>query len=275
MNVSDQDVRRLIHAYTLGKKGTVKQILAKYRVRPNHIDRRLVRLLQNSIGIDRLGGAAAFGRFRALSGISPEFASNFAAAGTCTVTRGLPASDSRSKSSDAGAQLTLSGPLGVHALGRTSNGQYVASLGAGFTNGTLPSGSYVVTGSGGSEVGPFMASLTTGSTLIWTNKADATTVDRTRPLTFQWTGGPAPGFVLIGGSAHQAGASAGFICVEDSRKGSFTVPSFVLSALPAATQQNAYLFLGIHPFSNPVSIPGVDLAYIVDGSSDYQTVAIR
>jgi hypothetical protein len=62
--------------------------------------------------------------------------------------------------------------------------------------------------------------------------------------------------------------------VEDSTKGSFTIPSFVLSALsPTPTAGN--IFIGTHPLSNPVQIQGVDLAYFMDGSSDSKSVGFR
>jgi hypothetical protein len=60
---------------------------------------------------------------------------------------------------------------------------------------------------------------------------------------------------------------------EDVSKGSFTIPSFILGAMPAAG--TGIMFIGPHPLSRPVSISGLDLAYFIDGSSDSRNVAFR
>jgi len=152
----------------------------------------------------------------------------------------------------------------------TASGQYEASLGSGFQGPMVAPGVYTITGAGGSSVGPVNASLNISSTLTWTNKVNI--VDRTQPLTVTWSGGTAPGFVLIGALAKVSGADRGFLCSEQAQKGSFTVPSFVLSALPSAS---GYVLVAPHPFANPVSIPGLDLAYFINGSADDNIVAFR
>ena len=154
----------------------------------------------------------------------------------------------------------------------TANGLYEVSLGSGFQGPMVAPGVYTITGPGGSGVAPVAASLNISSALTWTNKSVVNSVDRTQPLTVSWSGGAAPGFVLIGALAEAHGASRGFLCSEQSQKGSFTVPSFVLSALPTAS---GYLFVAPHPFSNPVTIPGLDLAYFINGSADYKAVEFR
>jgi hypothetical protein len=65
------------------------------------------------------------------------------------------------------------------------------------------------------------------------------------------------------------------LCTESSDRGSFTIPDFALSALPAADASAAFLFVAPHPFSNPVTIPGLDFAYFVNMSSDYEAVEFR
>ena len=83
------------------------------------------------------------------------------------------------------------------------------------------------------------------------------------------------GILALGGTAHAVGQDAAFLCVEKSAQGSFTVPSFVLSALPATAASDTYFFVAPHPFTNIVTLNGIDLAYFVDGSSDYTQVAVH
>ena len=120
----------------------------------------------------------------------------------------------------------------------------------------------------------FTATLQVGGNVVWTNKAAVTTVDRTQPLTVTWSGGTNPGGVLIGGYllSNTVGL-VGFVCAEDTSKGAFTIPSFMLSVMPAAP--GATIFISPHPLSRQVTIPGVDLAYFMDGSSDSKSVGFR
>ena len=140
---------------------------------------------------------------------------------------------------------------------------------------TVPPGVYTITGTGGNDVGPFTAVLNITDSLVWTNKAAIGTIDRTRPLTLTWTGAAASAYVLIGGFSHNSGDGALFTCVEEGRKGTFTIPSFVLSALPPSVGASANLFIAQHPFSNSIPIPGFDLAFFANGSSDYKPVEIH
>ena len=146
---------------------------------------------------------------------------------------------------------------------RISRGQYQVSLGAGFPMTTAPPGVYTVAGTGGNDVGPFTAVLNISDSLVWTNKAAIGPIDRTRPLTLTWSG-VAAGSVLIGGFSHNSGDAALFSCVEDARQGTFTIPSFVLSALPPTAGASATLFIAQHPFSNSIPIPGFDLAFFAN-----------
>ena len=70
-----------------------------------------------------------------------------------------------------------------------------------------------------------------------------------------------------------SGKGAVLLCVENAQKGTFTIPQFVLSALSSG--DTATLFVAPHPFDNPVSIPGLDLAFLADGSSDTATVPVQ
>ncbi|MBZ5607822.1 MAG: hypothetical protein LAP38_06175 [Acidobacteriia bacterium] len=284
--VAEADIKRLIQAYRSRQMRTLQQILAKYGVTPRHIDHKLVRAVHALAGLDVQGAGAAFGTLSSLSDFGPQFAFSVPPAGTCTLTREMqaPRFEAESRSLDAGAALSFNGPSGPRAMQRKSSA-YEVSLGGGFPEAIVPSGSYSVAGSGGTGVGPFTATLNISDTLTWTNKSSISSIDRRQPVTVTWTGGPSPGFVLIGALVLDANSNSGVlkpndldaavVCVEDSRKGSFTVPSFALSALPTADAGSGYLIVMPHPFSNPVQIPGLDLAYFMNGSADYKPMEFR
>jgi hypothetical protein len=91
-------------------------------------------------------------------------------------------------------------------------------------------------GSGSNDVEPFSASITIpGSTLVWTNQAAIGAILRSEDLTVTWSGA-ASGLVSITGHSGNPSAhiGAGFHCVAPAAAGTFTVPSWVLSALPAS-----------------------------------------
>jgi hypothetical protein len=101
----------------------------------------------------------------------------------------------------------------------------------------LQPGAYTLNDGAGAVVGPFSTGLTIpGNQPVWTNEDSFTNVPRSQDLTVTWGGGAAGGLVgIFGDSADPAGgAGAQFACVAPADAGSFTVPSWVLSALPAS-----------------------------------------
>jgi hypothetical protein len=230
-------------------------------------------------GFDQQGSAARFGQLAAVNRVVAQFGEVLPPPGSCTVYS--EAINSRAnwnpptKAFDAGPELVLSGPLGTRSLSPVSKGLYKTSFGGGFTAGQLPAGKYSVSSIGGADVGPFTASIDVTGDLLWTNKAAAAVVDRSVPLDVTWSGGAGSGYVMFGGAVASdlTGVSRLFACVEDIRKGRFTVPAYVLSALPGAG--NGYLFLGSHPLQHQFSATGLDAGFIVDLASDNREVQFR
>ncbi len=277
MRVTEKQVSDLLRANTAERQKTITALVKKSSRRTADRIARLRAVARLARDLDQQGSAAVFGQLSGLDHVVAQLGQIFPPPGTCSVYSG--AIDSRwnwaseRKGFDAGPELVLSGPPGTLSLSRVSKGQYQTSFGGGFA-GPLPAGAYTVSAIGGADVGPFTASVMITGDLRWTNKP-AAFVDRTKPLEVTWSGGSAEGYVLFGGSA---GAGSGdiprmFACVEDVRKGRFTVPTFVLGALPAG--RFGYLFLGTHPFQNRFSAKGLDAAYIADLNTDYQQVEIR
>jgi hypothetical protein len=177
---------------------------------------------------------------------------------------------------DAGSSLNLSGPAGLWNLAPTKPGQYQVLFGSTPQGPNLPLGTYSITSAGGHDISAFSVKMNVAENVVWTNKAAISSVDRSQPLTVTWSGAAAPGYVIVGGYALSGNAFGTFVCVEDASAGSFTIPSFVLSVLPATTGGRlSGMFISPHPLSHPVTIPGVDLAYFMDGSNDSKSVVYQ
>jgi uncharacterized protein (TIGR03437 family) len=275
VQVTESDVVQIVKATRSRNQKAVRQILGKYKIAASDLTPSVMQRVRKAVRMDHLAAAAAFGTYSNLGIAAPQFGALSPASGTCTVVNFVPSgAGSVSHGLDAGRGLTLTGPLGSRVLQWYTNGEYQADLGSGFGY-TLPPGTYQITGSGGADVPAFTASFTVATSLVWTNKAAVSTIDRTQALTVTWSGGPETGHVLIGGWSPGVESGAAFACVEEAHKGSFTIPSHVLTALPASSSADTHIFIAQHPLENRLSISGLDLAYIVNASSDYAQVAFR
>jgi hypothetical protein len=78
---------------------------------------------------------------------------------------------------------------------------------------------------------------------------------------------------VIGG--HTSDLNEVFVCTELASKGSFSIPAYVVAGLRRKNEKNATIFIGAHPLSRSVNVPGVDAAYALDGSFDSTPVTFR
>lgn len=151
---------------------------------------------------------------------------------------------------DAGPSISVTGPNGTQTLTR-SNGAYFGQLGGGVTGipGStstplyLTQGQYQINnGNGGADVGPFSTTLNIPAPLVWTNASSISTINRSAGQTVTWTGGDPAGNVEITGysSAGSGNATVGaaFVCLQQQKAGSFTIPAAVLLTLPAGSASN-------------------------------------
>ena len=204
--------------------------------------------------------------------------------GTCTVLQITPTTvpaiiPSTSTDLDAG-RITLSGPSGsnlTNAALAENNGIYQLAIngqGSG-ANGNIVPGTYTLNAVGGTGVGQFSATLTLGAPLTVTGGLPST-VNRSQGLTLNWTGGNSSDVVVIEGTAttiandFQTGAT--FICFSTAGAGGFTVPSSVLSQLPAVSaEQIANLAgngtLSVSTASTPSAGNGLFTAPLAAGGS--------
>jgi uncharacterized protein (TIGR03437 family) len=138
---------------------------------------------------------------------------------------------------DAGT-ITITGPTGTQTLTNEviptltgPSGVYYDQLANSFFPPT--GGSFTFTGTGGTNVGAFTASISYTSPLAWTNMSGIKTVTRAGGQPITWTGGAPNSYVYISGDSSSSSASASFTCYAPASAGQFTIPSYVLLALPA------------------------------------------
>jgi uncharacterized protein (TIGR03437 family) len=172
---------------------------------------------------------------------------------------------------NAGTTLSINGgETGMQSIPMNSNGEGYGALVGGASIANLLSGgglqpyflpsslnslgmwqpsgiaqaTYTVSGPGGSDVGAFSGNLTVSSQAAafqWNQPASGATIPRDTPLTITWTGGDNDGFVditiisstVVGllPSATTPGMLAE--CFAPASAGSFTIPTYVLQALPS------------------------------------------
>jgi hypothetical protein len=163
---------------------------------------------------------------------------------------------------DAGAQLALSGPNSLaHNLPSQAGIGYAAFLAqtggtifglqipgvpvvpAGIPASFIVPGQWTVKGTGGVDVGAFSASITVPTPLNCSPSCDITTIDRTQPLTIQWTGGGgSQDYVEVAGVATTPSladptknVAVLFACAGKASDGTLTVPVSVLSQMPTSS----------------------------------------
>lgn len=152
---------------------------------------------------------------------------------------------------DAGALLTLNGPNASNkALPRDTDKSYNLSLYSSTSLGgvtgtpTIAEGTYTIAGTGGADVGAFNASVGVPGSFTWTNENSlANPIPRNSAMNIAWTGG-GTGLVTITGMAMaQSGGTTDnpiydatiFSCIAQASAGNFSVPSSVLTQLPAVS----------------------------------------
>ena len=151
----------------------------------------------------------------------------------------------RPPSLDAGTLLNLSAPgIGSVDLARTGDGFYgdTSPVPIYPTTGTT---TMTVTGTGGKDVGAFTAKVTPGAALTVHNLATFGTIDRAQGATVTWQGALTGSVVAIYGTSFLPSQTSPyttmFSCLARADEGRFTVPAWVLLALPASTANGGVL----------------------------------
>jgi hypothetical protein len=132
--------------------------------------------------------------------------------------------------------LSLKGPAGTTRTIAKSGTQYLATLGDTTSGNFLDVGTYSLTGPGGADVASFTAPFSI-SPFTWTNRPAGNAnapVNRSQGYTVTWTGGDPNGYVQIAGGSGTNTLFNSFVCEARTTDGTFTIPSSVLLAIPAA-----------------------------------------
>ena len=224
--------------------------------------------------------------------------------GTCTVVSGsvrvedleLPGDPTGVPRLRGGAYINLQGPRGSKQIEKRSNAEYYgASVGGGIPGLTNDWGpEYLVPGlytvdhqAGPIGAGAFRATLTLPAPIQWTNQDSFSVVRRSEDLTVTWTGGDsAKEYVVVGGTSFDTTrkVSAEITCVERASAGRFTIPSWLLSTLPATSglfpgTSLPYGMVGIITYTivEPARFQtqGIDVGYFGYKVMTYKLVAFR
>ncbi len=190
---------------------------------------------------------------------------------------------------DAGPVLNFTGPNGSRQLAQTSDGGPAYELPSNtFFGGGLPPnvtpdylspGNYTVDdgngGTGDGSIGVFSATLTIPVMQVtWTGQDAVNNISRSQDLTLTMN---ASGPVAIEGNSSNAQAGAGFYCTAPPGTTSFTVPAWVLSALPASAQAADFpVAIGYLAVGTALSTPARFLAGGVDaGFFNWGTLQVK
>jgi hypothetical protein len=129
---------------------------------------------------------------------------------------------------------------------------------------------------GANSVGPFTVNLTLPQLLNWTNMDQIEQVNRANELPITWSGGDPSSYVFIVGVGATANGGAAFTCIERASAGRFSVPTYVLSAIPVTTGESLG-FLSVNSVSQPVTFTatGLDLGTVLASAGASKTVTFR
>jgi hypothetical protein len=197
---------------------------------------------------------------------------------------------------DAGAAINVKGPAGTKQMTLQAPGSYSAQFASATTTSTgipglppivngspfLEAGSFAIdNAAGGADVGAFSLNVTNPKPMSWDNQDQITSVDRSQGVTVNWSGGDPASYVQILGSSSQQLASkvtvsVTFVCSERVSAGTFSVPSYVTSALPPSAANSGGGILGLYSVSTqPVTIPGVDIGTFSSLSAAAKNIAFQ
>ncbi len=190
--------------------------------------------------------SASFGflRFQPLSGALAPFmnsATDRPPVGTCILGFGLPnpfddALEAAFSLVDGGSRFTVSGPNGSQSVMVPPGGESVTLSQAGTF---LVPGNYTVTGVGGRDVGAFTANLTVPRSpiLLTPNpSSNSFTVSKAAGMSVTWNPNGSMGQVeIVLEGFVDRNRSASVLCRAPATTGTFTVPAYLLSAIPTGT----------------------------------------
>ena len=167
----------------------------------------------------------------------------------CCLPGGLLDAGSPSLSGAKGS-VPMVTPSDLGGIAFASVGGALSAIPSLANKGYLNPGSYTLSAPGGHDIGSFQVTATVPNALNWTNRDQLVNIDRTKPLTLNWTGASSGSTVFIAGGATDlpTNSTAFFLCVAPPGATSFTVSAAVMANIPATRsrrlQSPAALYVG-------------------------------
>jgi uncharacterized protein (TIGR03437 family) len=179
--------------------------------------------------------------------------------GTCTVYNNLnenqnvPIDVSSIALADAGSTFTVKGPSGTMVVQAHNGGSNTLDSKGAY----LVPGAYTVTGTGGADIAGFSAALTIPQLPKLTSPTVNGSATRANGLPVTWTGGSGNLLFEVYGPT-DASFTTGSVafCNADASAGSFTIPSYVMLALPPTGNQSSSGFILSSQAGTTFSAPG-------------------
>ena len=161
------------------------------------------------------------------------------------------------KGLNAGNFVRVNGPVGQFAADNTTSGNYFASK----AQAQLSPGSYSFSSSGGSDVGPWSATLNMSSIATWSNFAtfNVSSYSIASPFTFTWTGGDPNGSVTLRVASANAIYNSSIECTVSPAAGRFTIPAFLSRVMYSSPATISFTYTGPAP---SFTASGIDVGVI-------------
>jgi hypothetical protein len=169
---------------------------------------------------------------------------------------------------DAGT-VSISGPgMSNQALAQAADNTYSFKLSS---NPVVAGAAYTLSGTGGKDIGAFSANALMHNPITLMS-AFPTTIPRGQDLTFSWAGGGSDWITISGSSSAPVDANnrntESFTCTTTADQGTITVPSAILSQLPATpSNPNAANQIVILQYTPPSAASGLFTAPLVGGGN--------
>jgi uncharacterized protein (TIGR03437 family) len=180
--------------------------------------------------------------------------------GTCIVYNSLNPQNNTGFASlaalDGGSSVTVKGPNGSVTVPQNSSGYSTISAAGTF----LGPGAYTVIGPGGADVGPFSATITIPALPALVSPLTSTnlTVTRSSGMTVTWTGGGGNVLIWVNAATDKTNTTgAAAQCTAPASAGTFTIPPYVMLALPAGNFGS--FFLGSAEVDVPFTATGLSV----------------
>ena len=163
--------------------------------------------------------------------------------GSCTILHEVYPAGAKEPSApdstmDAGNTLTLTGPSGSITL--TKSAQPLGPFYSGSLSSITSGGTYTLSGTGGSQIGPFTIAAKFPTSFTVTNLSSLSTVNRSQPLTINWTGSGFDTVEIQINTTTETSTTVnglGLNCAVPASLGTYTIPSAALAYLTPGSVQ--------------------------------------